>query len=134
VIAGIRVDYESSLRKESLIRQAFQQQKAKVVQMMDQGIQYNILKREADTNKELYKGLLQRMKEVGVSAGLTVSNIQVLDKAEIPSGPYKPNKRLNLLLAVVIGFSLGIGHNQDIRRSGTTHSTPLLRDGPGSFL
>jgi capsular exopolysaccharide synthesis family protein len=109
VIAGIRVDYESSLRKESLIRQAFQQQKAKVVQMMDQGIQYNILKREADTNKELYKGLLQRMKEVGVSAGLTVSNIQVLDKAEIPSGPYKPNKRLNLLLAVVIGFSLGIG-------------------------
>jgi GumC protein len=53
VIAGIRVDYEASLRKESLIRQAFQQQKARVVVMKDQGIQYNILKREVETNKQL---------------------------------------------------------------------------------
>jgi capsular exopolysaccharide synthesis family protein len=109
VIAGIKADYESSLRRESLVRQAFQQQKAKVMEMQEQGIQYNILKREADTNKELYKGLLQRMKEAGVSAGLTISNIQVVDKAEIPTGPYKPNKKLNLLLAAVVGLFLGIG-------------------------
>jgi capsular exopolysaccharide synthesis family protein len=109
IIAGIKNDYESSLRRESLIRQAFDQQKAKVMHMKEQGIQYNILKREADTNKELYKGLLQRMKEAGVSAGLTASNIQVVDQAEIPTGPYKPNKKLNLLLAAVVGLFLGIG-------------------------
>ncbi len=109
IIAGIKNDYESSLRRESLIRQAFDQQKTKVMQMKEQGIQYNILKREADTNKELYKGLLQRMKEAGVSAGLTVSNIQVVDQAEIPTGPYKPNKKLNLLLAAVVGLFLGVG-------------------------
>jgi len=79
------------------------------MEMKEQGIQYNILKREADTNKELYKGLLQRMKEAGVSAGLTVSNIQVVDQAEIPTGSYKPNKKLNLLLAAVVGLFLGIG-------------------------
>lgn len=109
VIAAIRADYESALRKESLVRQAFQQQKAKVMEMKEQGIQYNILKRESDTNKELYKGLLQRMKEAGISAGLTVSNIQVVDKAEIPGSPYKPNKGQNLLLAAAIGLFLGIG-------------------------
>jgi succinoglycan biosynthesis transport protein ExoP len=109
IISGIKNDYESSLRREYLIRQAFDQQKAKVMEMKEQGIQYNILKREADTNKELYKGLLQRMKEAGVSAGLTISNIQVVDQAEIPAGPYKPNKRLNLLLAAVVGLFLGIG-------------------------
>jgi len=109
IIAGIKNDYESNLRRESLIRQAFEQQKAKVMEMKEQGIQYNILKREADTNKELYKGLLQRMKEAGVSAGLTVSNIQVVDQAEIPTGSYKPNKKLNLLLAAVVGLFLGIG-------------------------
>jgi capsular exopolysaccharide synthesis family protein len=49
------------------------------------------------------------MKEAGVSAGLTISNIQVVDKAEIPTGPYKPNKKLNLLLAAVVGLFLGIG-------------------------
>jgi capsular exopolysaccharide synthesis family protein len=79
------------------------------MEMKERSIQYNILKREADTNKELYKGLLQRMKEAGVSAGLTVSNIQVVDQAEIPTRPYKPNRQLNLLLAAVVGLFLGVG-------------------------
>ena len=109
IVGGIRNDYDLSLRRETLLRHAFEQQKAKVMEMKDQSIQYNILKREADTNKELYKGLLQRMKEAGVSAGLTVSNIQVVDQAEIPTRPYKPNNRLNLLLAAVVGLFLGVG-------------------------
>jgi capsular exopolysaccharide synthesis family protein len=109
IITGIKNDYESTLRKESLLRQAFEQQKAKVLVMKDKAIQYNILKREADTNKELYKGLLQRMKEAGVSAGILASNIQVIDQAELPTKPYKPNKRLNLLLAAVVGLFLGVG-------------------------
>jgi succinoglycan biosynthesis transport protein ExoP len=109
IIAGIKNDYESSLRKEALLRQAFQQQKAKALEMKEKGIQYNILKREADTNREIYKGLLQRMKEAGVSAGITASNIQIVDQAELPIKPYKPNKRLNLLLAAVVGLFLGVG-------------------------
>ena len=109
IIASIKNDYESSLRREALLRQAFEQQKARVMQMKDSAIQYNILKREADTNRELYKGLLQRMKEAGVSAGIMASNIQVIDQAEMPTRPYKPNKQLNLLLAMVVGLFLGVG-------------------------
>jgi capsular exopolysaccharide synthesis family protein len=105
----VRSDYESSLRKEALLRQAFQQQKVKALEMKEKGIQYNILKREADTNRELYKGLLMRMKEAGVSAGITASNIQIVDPAELPTRPYKPNKRQNLLLAAVVGLFLGVG-------------------------
>jgi exopolysaccharide transport family protein len=109
MILGIKNDYESSLRRETLLREAFQQQKAKALAMKEKGIQYNILKREADTNRELYKGLLQRMKEAGVSAGITASNIQIIDHAELPTKPYKPNKALNLLLAAVVGLFLGVG-------------------------
>jgi succinoglycan biosynthesis transport protein ExoP len=109
MVLGIRSDYESSLRKEALLRQAFQQQKVKALEMKEKGIQYNILKREADTNRELYKGLLMRMKEAGVSAGITASNIQIVDPAELPTRPYKPNKRLNLVLAAVVGLFLGVG-------------------------
>ncbi len=109
IIASIKNDYESSLRRESLLRQSFEQQKARVMVMKEKAIQYNILKREADTNKELYKGLLQRMKEAGVSAGIMSSNIQVVDKAEFPTKPFKPNKQLNLILAAVVGLFLGVG-------------------------
>ena len=109
IIVAIQNDYNSSLRREALLRQAFEQQKARVMEMKDNAIQYNILKREADTNKELYTGLLQRMKEAGISAGIMASNIQVVDQAELPTGPYKPNKRRNILLAVVVGLFLGVG-------------------------
>ncbi|MBM4277980.1 MAG: polysaccharide biosynthesis tyrosine autokinase [Deltaproteobacteria bacterium] len=109
IITGIRNDYESSLRRETLLRQSFEKQKVRVTKMKEKAIQYNILKREADTNKELYAGLLQKMKEAGVSAGITASNIQIVDQAEWPANPYKPNKRLNLLLAAVVGLFLGVG-------------------------
>lgn len=109
IIAGIKNEYESSLRRERLLRDSFEAQKRRVMEMKEKAIQYNILKREADTNKELYRGLLQRMKEAGVSAGIMASNIQVVDKAELPTKPHKPNKRLNLVLAAVVGLFLGVG-------------------------
>jgi succinoglycan biosynthesis transport protein ExoP len=109
IAAGIKNDYESGLKREALLRQAFQQQKKKAMEMKEKAIQYNILKREADTNRELYRGLLQKMKEAGISAGITASNIQLVDQAELPISPYKPNKRLNLTLALIVGLFLGVG-------------------------
>jgi capsular exopolysaccharide synthesis family protein len=107
--AGIRNEYEASVRKETLLRSSFEQEKVKATEMQQKSIQYNILKREADTNKDLYKSLLQRVKEVGVSASLQASNIQIVDKAEVPKGPYQPDKRRTLYLAAVIGLLLGVG-------------------------
>ncbi len=109
IAAGIENDYESGIKRETLLRQSFQQQKKKAMEMKEKAIQYNILKREADTNRELYKGLLQRMKEAGISAGITASNIQLVDQAELPINLYKPNKRLNLILAFIVGLFLGVG-------------------------
>jgi len=109
IVTGIRNDYESSLQKERLLRKAFEEQKARVMEMKEKAIRYNILKREADTNKELYRGLLQRMKEAGVSAGITASNIQIVDQAELPRIPYRPNKTLNLTLGAIVGLFLGLG-------------------------
>jgi len=109
IAAGIKNDYESSLRKEMLLRKAFEDQKDRAMSMKQKAIRYNILKREADTNREIYKGLLQRMKEAGVSAGIVASNVQIIDQAEFLTKPYRPNKQLNLLLAAVVGLFLGVG-------------------------
>jgi succinoglycan biosynthesis transport protein ExoP len=108
-INAVKNEYEFCLRKESLVRSAFEQQKTIVAEMQQKGIQYNILKREAETNRDLYKNLLQRMKEAGIQAGITASNIRVVDQAEIPAAPYKPNIPRKILWAVVIGLLLGVG-------------------------
>ena len=101
-------DYRAALNRNRLLDQAIAEQTREFNQIAEKSIQYNILKRETDTNKQLYDGLLQRLKEASVSAGLRASNVRVVDAAEIPDRPYKPRKLLNLALALMIGLCLGV--------------------------
>ncbi|NJD56110.1 MAG: polysaccharide biosynthesis tyrosine autokinase [Nitrospirae bacterium] len=109
IVNSIRKDYEAAVKKESYLKAAFDRQKQEALELNNRAVQYLILKREADTNKELYNGLLQRLKETGISATLNSSNIQVLDKAEVPKGPFKPNRSRNILLALIVGLFGGVG-------------------------
>ncbi len=68
-------------------------------------IQYNIYQNEVDTNRELYEGVLQRYREIGV-ASVAASNISVVDEAQVPGGPSSPNLPLNMLIALFAGFAL----------------------------
>ena len=109
IITSTKKDYEAALRRESYLKSAFEKQKRETLDLNERSVQYQILKREADTNKELYNGLLQRLKETGISASLTASNIQILDRAEVPKGPFKPKKVLNILLSLIVGLFGGVG-------------------------
>jgi capsular exopolysaccharide synthesis family protein len=102
-------DYKAAVRRENLIGQAFEEQRKQANLVAGRSVQYNILKREVDTNKQLYEGLLQRLKEAGVSAGLKASNIRIVDAAVPPTKPVKPRLFLNLALALVVGMGLGVG-------------------------
>ena len=105
----LRKDHELALKREGFFRAAVDDRKKLALNMSDKMVQYQILKRDADTNKELYNGILQRLKETGVNANLARSNIQVLDKADVPSVPYKPDRKRKMLLALFIGFFGGLG-------------------------
>lgn len=109
IIRSIKKDYEVELKREQNLQSILDAAKKDALAMNEKSIQYHILKREADTNKELYNGLLQRLKETGVSSSLTASNIQVIDRAEVPLRPYKPRKALNIMLSLIAGLFGGIG-------------------------
>jgi len=101
--------YLAAVRRESLVRKGFEEQRQQANRAAAKSVQYNILKREVDTNKRLYEGLLQRLKEAGVSAGLKASNIRIVDAAVPPTAPIKPRLFLNLALALFVGMGLGVG-------------------------
>jgi len=109
-LAGNVVDeYRASVANEKMLAEAVEEQKKEVNDIAQKSIQYNILKREVDTNKQIYEALLQRLKEAKASAGLRASNIHIVDTAEVPKGPVKPRVLLNLVLGVILGLGVGIG-------------------------
>src|SRR5467141_899135 len=109
VIARLESEYRESRQREELLSQALDQQKAEVNQMSERMVQYSILKREAEANKALYDGLLTKLKEAGISAGLRSSNIRVVDPAMVPQYPARPAKTRNIVLSLLIGLVGGIG-------------------------
>jgi succinoglycan biosynthesis transport protein ExoP len=102
-------DYRAARQREVLLSQALEEQKVEANHMAERLVQYNILNREADANKQLYEGLLQKLKEAGISAGLRSSNIRMVDPALIPPAPSRPQKARNLMLALLVGLVGGVG-------------------------
>lgn len=106
---SIESDYKVALKRERYLAEVFDARKKEALDFQKKMVQYLILKREVDTNKELYNNLLQRLKEIGVSVTMTTTNIQILDRAELPKNPFKPRKSVNVLLSIIAGLMGGIG-------------------------
>ena len=116
--------YKAALREEAMLKARVAEIKQEILDLQSRSTQYQALKRDVETNRELYDSLLQRMKEVGVASGVGLNNISVIDKAEVPKQAYKPNLRKNLMIALVLGLFGGIGlaflfdHLDDTIKSG----------------
>jgi len=108
-LAGLKANYEAALAQEHLIAAKLKESKQTVLGGQDSSFQYNLYKREVDTNRQLYDSLLQRYKEIGVAGGVGINNITVIDKAKVPSLPIKPNLMLNLMIAIALGLATGVG-------------------------
>jgi len=101
---SIRNQYRTAQAQESELAGTVNQLKGATLSEQSLGIRYNILKREVETNRELYNGLLQRYKEVSAEAGITSNNISVIDHAEPPLLPISPNPKLNIILSLLAGI------------------------------
>jgi polysaccharide biosynthesis transport protein len=109
-LAGkVRGQYTTALQRENMLHDAFEKQKQEANKLNESAIKYNMLKRDADTYRTLYEGILQKLKEAGVAAGLKSNNFRIVDRATPPSGPIEPNIPRNLMFAVVLGLASGIG-------------------------
>ena len=83
-------------------KQRVEDLKHDVLDLQKRSIEYNILKREVDTNRELYTSLLQRYKEVDVASGVGATNVFVVDQAGLPSSPSSPNLSRALMFALAL--------------------------------
>jgi polysaccharide biosynthesis transport protein len=107
ILNRIRNEYEEVNRKEKLLAAAYDAQTGVVTGQGEKAIQYNILKREADSNRQLYDAMLQQLKESTIASAMRASNIRIVDEAKVPLHPYKPNAPQSAGLGLLVGTFLG---------------------------
>ena len=106
---GTSARYSEAVEREQKLRVQVNRLKRQFSGERRDSIQYNIFQREVDTNRQLYDGLLQRYKEIGV-AGVGSNNISVVDRAQPAERPSSPKLLLNVALAMLAGLGLAAAY------------------------
>jgi succinoglycan biosynthesis transport protein ExoP len=109
LIAITQQDYETAQNRLSILQSNLDQQKTEANNEAEKLVEYSILQNDANANKQLYDGILEKLKEATVTAGLQSSNIRIVDKALIPTTPSGPQRTRNILLGLLVGLVGGIG-------------------------
>jgi exopolysaccharide transport family protein len=109
VVFRLRGEYMAALQRENMLRAALDKQKQEANKLNESAIEYSLLKRDVESYRTLYEGLLEKLKEAGVTAGLRSNNIRPVDQARVPQYPTEPNVPRNLGFALALGLTTGIG-------------------------
>jgi capsular exopolysaccharide synthesis family protein len=107
-VEAARGEYQAALQNETEIRKLVDTQRGSARKLEGQMARYNLLRREADTSRELYAALSARLKETQVSASLLLSNISVVDRADVPVRRSGPRTGLNLVIGCLVGLVGGV--------------------------
>ncbi len=109
VVKNVETQYEVARRKEADLKIALAQSKGEAIQQNREAVGLNVIKQKLDIDRKIYEGLLERSRQAGVESEFHPTNIRVVQRAEVPIAPVKPNKLLNIGLSLLLGLALGIG-------------------------
>jgi succinoglycan biosynthesis transport protein ExoP len=108
VLEAIGNDYRAALAEERGMNASLEDQKRQAIDLNRKNINYSILQREAEGERHVYNALLQQEKELRVVSNSRANNVQLMDAAEVPGGPYTPNHGRDWLMALVLGLAIGL--------------------------
>jgi polysaccharide biosynthesis transport protein len=123
-VAAIKNEYEAAAAEERTLTRELEAQKTAALDLNRKGIDYSVLQREAESNRQVYESLLQREKELRVVANSRANNVRLLDHAEVPGGPFTPNVSRAWMMALLFGLGLGVATAFTIDYLDDTVKTP----------
>ncbi len=109
ILSSISNSYDLAASKEKSMKELLAETKGEMLGSNEKFMQYQIMKREVDSNRVMYETLQSGIKKEGVTEQSQSVNIWVMQKAELPEFPSKPDKTRNLLLGMILGLFGGVG-------------------------
>ncbi len=107
ILKRIKNEYDEALRRESLLTADYSAQRTTVTGESGKAVQYDVMKHEVESNRQLYDSMLQQLKQATLAAALRASNMRVVDPAKLPRLPYKPDLPVSTALGLLTGVFLG---------------------------
>jgi uncharacterized protein involved in exopolysaccharide biosynthesis len=121
---SLESEYNVLKAREAAMLQATDQYRSEAQSLSKKEIEYGILKREADSNQQLYEVLLKKLKETSLIQGLDTNNVRIVDPAVAPRWPVRPQPVRALTLAGILGLGLGLALALVFERLDDTARTP----------
>lgn len=108
-LANLQTKLAALRSRESIYQKTVSDLESDALAINRKQLQYTILERDVETNQRLHDTLLAKLKEADITDTMVVSNIRVAEDATKPASPFKPNRRRNLLLSIIVGLMVGVG-------------------------
>ncbi len=124
VIDSIRNEYDMARSNEASLRRLLAETNSEALNVNDKLIEYKVLSREVETNRQLYDALIKRIKEQSITEQVRSANVLIVEKAEKPGAPITPRTFRNLLIGLFVGLLGGIGMAFFVEYLDQTIKTP----------
>lgn len=108
VTESVRNEYLAAEAQEKSLSAALEGQKGEAMTMNRAGIEYGVLTREAESNRQIYQTLLQRANETGITGELKTNNVRLIDAAEVPRSAIA-GRSTSILTSLAIGLVIACG-------------------------
>jgi capsular exopolysaccharide synthesis family protein len=131
IVRSIASDYNAAKAREVSLTDAMEKERQSALNLREKAVEAAILEREVESNRTLYETVLKRAKETDLTGEVPLSNIRLVDRADIPLEPDNPNRLRILVLSVIIGCLGGVGLAFLRHQLDNTLKTP---DEVGRFL
>jgi succinoglycan biosynthesis transport protein ExoP len=123
-LTTVQQEYQSAVIEESTLNRALEGAKADAQDLGHKSVNYNVMEREAKSNRQVYESLLQRENELRVAANSHSNNVRIIDRAEVPKSPMTPGGKRTWLIAFAMGLMLAVGVAFGLDYMNDTIKTP----------
>jgi capsular exopolysaccharide synthesis family protein len=123
-LQSVKNDFDTAMLEERTLSQNLEAAKADAQDLSRKSVGYNVMEREAKSNRQVYESLLQREKELRVSSNSRSNNVRVVDRAEVPKSALAPTGRRTWLMSFAIGLIVAIGVAFGLDYMNDTIKTP----------
>ena len=108
-VSRVQKEFDAAQTNESKLLSALNKQEQEAYSKGDKVMEYELARRDYETNRLLYDGLQARLQEASIMSGLHSTAIHTVDIADTPVGPSIPRRGFNRTVGMALGFSIGVG-------------------------